>query len=86
MLINIRISELQSNNRNSIALALFITILFSSLIFQVLPYSIAILNNFKTYLNDILYNISFNKSTWLFLGKEKIIKSNENLFFANSNS
>jgi NADH-ubiquinone oxidoreductase chain 6 len=49
MLINIRISELQTNTKNSIALALFITIYFNSSIFQILPYSIAVLNNYNNY-------------------------------------
>lgn len=37
MLINIRISELQNNNKNSLILALIITILLTSSIFQILP-------------------------------------------------
>jgi NADH-ubiquinone oxidoreductase chain 6 len=38
MLLNIRTSELQSNNVNSIPLALFITILFNYALFQLLPF------------------------------------------------
>ncbi len=60
MLINIRISELQSNTSNSIPLAIGIAISFNYPIFQLLPYNIAILNNYYN-LNNILYNISFNK-------------------------
>ena len=45
MLINIRISELQSNTSNSIPLAIGIAISFNYPIFQLLPYDIAILNN-----------------------------------------
>lgn len=59
MLINIRMSELQSNTNNSIPLAISIAILFNYPIFQLLPYDIAILSN-NSYLNNILYNISFN--------------------------
>lgn len=59
MLINIRTSELQSNSSNSIPLALSIAILFNYPIFQLLPYDIAILGN-NSYLNKILYNVSFN--------------------------
>jgi NADH-ubiquinone oxidoreductase chain 6 len=55
MLINIRTSELQSNNRNSVSLGLFITILANFTIFQVLPYYMAILNNYSSKLNTILY-------------------------------
>nr|QGX43790.1 NADH dehydrogenase subunit 6 [Niveomyces insectorum] len=60
MLINIRISELQSDTNNSIPLAISIAILFNYSLFQILPYDIAILNN-NNYLNNILYNVSFNK-------------------------
>ena len=60
MLINIRISELQSNTSNSIPLAIGIAISFNYPIFQLLPYNIAILNNYYN-LNNILYNISFNQ-------------------------
>nr|QUB36781.1 NADH dehydrogenase subunit 6 [Ophiostoma piliferum] len=60
MLINIRMSELQSHTNNSIPLAVSIAILFNYSIFQLLPYDIAILSN-NSYLNSILYNVSFNK-------------------------
>lgn len=60
MLINIRMSELQSNTSNSIPLAISIAILFNYPIFQLLPYDIAILSN-NNYLNNILYNVYFNK-------------------------
>lgn len=59
MLINIRISELQSYNSNSIPLAIIILMLFNYLFFQVLPYEIAILND-NSILNNILYNLSHN--------------------------
>lgn len=61
MLINIRISELQSNTSNSIPLAIIISISFNYPLFQLLPYDIAILSNYNNYLNNILYNISLNK-------------------------
>jgi len=57
MLINIRISELQSNTSNSIPLAIAIAISFNYPLFQLLPYNIAMLNNYYN-LNNILYNIS----------------------------
>jgi len=57
MLINIRISELHSNTSNSIPLAIAIAISFNYPVFQLLPYNIAILNNYYN-LNNILYNIS----------------------------
>src|SRR5690348_5296009 len=55
MLINIRTSELQSNNKNSIPLALFITLLSNFTFFQLLPYYMAILNNYNSKLNTIIY-------------------------------
>lgn len=61
MLINIRMSELQSYTNNSIPLAISIAILFNYPIFQLLPYDIAILNNYNNSLNNVLYNASFNK-------------------------
>ena len=61
MLINIRISELQSNTNNSIPLTIFIGISLSYSLFQLLPYDIAILNNFNSNINNDFYNISLNK-------------------------
>jgi len=61
MLINIRMSELQSNTSNSIPLAISIAILFNYPLFQLLPYDIAVLNNYFNSLNNILYNVSYNK-------------------------
>ena len=61
MLINIRISELQSNTSKSIPLAIGIAISFNYPLFQLLPYNIAIFNNYSN-LNNILYNISLNKN------------------------
>jgi NADH-ubiquinone oxidoreductase chain 6 len=46
MLINIRISELQSNTSNSIPLAAAIAVSFNYPVFQLLPYNIAILNSY----------------------------------------
>lgn len=61
MLINIRISELQSNTNNSIPLTIFIGISLSYSLFQLLPYDIAILNNFNSNINNDFYNIYLNK-------------------------
>ena len=83
MLINIRVSELQSNTKNSIPLALFITIFFNYSLFQILPYDLAILNNNKNYLNNILYHISLNKQEVL---NNNMLNVNDDLYFATSNS
>lgn len=53
MLINIRVSELQSNTNNNIPLIIIMGISLSYSLFQLLPYNIAILNNFNS-------NINFN--------------------------
>lgn len=68
MLINVRISELQSNTSNSIALAIIVGILFNYSLFEVLPYDITILNNYNItlnifyifYLNNYLRNLDLN--------------------------
>jgi NADH-ubiquinone oxidoreductase chain 6 len=61
MLINIRISELQSNNTNNIPLSIIIAIAFYYPLFQLLPYDIAVLSNNNS-LNATLYNIFLNKN------------------------
>ncbi len=81
MLINIRISEIQSFNKNSIPLASFITIAFSYVIFQILPYSLAVINNFSSNINEKFYNISLNT-----YNKTNVNFINENILFANSNN
>jgi len=87
MLINIRISELQNNNKNSIPLALFIVIFCNYSIFQILPYNITMLNNYNNYLNDILYSISLDKFNKNFLDKNKTLEiNNSNLSFVSGNN
>lgn len=63
MLINIRISELQNNTQNSIALGVIILIIFNYAVFQILPYSTGVLNNFFTEINNVLSNMSLRTST-----------------------
>lgn len=84
MLINIRISELQSNTSNSIPLAITIAILFNYPLFQLLPYNIAILNNYSNSLNNILYNISLNKYNNNYLNNLEI--NNNDILFVTSNT
>ena len=76
MLINVRISELQSNTSNSIILAIIVGILFNYSLFDLLPYDIAILNN---------YNINFNILFYLYLYDffKNLIDNNE-IFFITS--
>ena len=49
MLINIRISELQSNTSNSLPLAITIAIAFNYPLFQILPYNIVFINNSRSH-------------------------------------
>ena len=65
MLINIRISELQSNNSNNIALSVIIAISVYYPLFQILPYDIAILSNINNSLYITLYNLGINKNNTL---------------------
>lgn len=80
MLINIRSSELQSNNSNSIPLALFIVLLINYVVFQVLPYSIAILNNYNNKVNNSIYLDLNNNKQFLSLDYSNLIR------FVSSNS
>src|SRR6187399_2515810 len=72
MLINIRISEIQNNTKNSIFLGIFITIFLYNSIFPLLPTEITKLNN---------NNLGF-------VGKNESISinNNENLLFVSSSS
>jgi NADH-ubiquinone oxidoreductase chain 6 len=92
MLINIRISELQSNTSNSIALCIIIAILFNSSLFQVLPYDIAILNNSNgafSYINNSLYGTSESVGAAViqnnnFFNIISTTADNNNIFFVTS--
>ena len=75
MLINIRVSELQSYTTNSITLAIAIAIYFNYPIFQILPYNIVISNNYFN-LNNILYNISNHD--------DKLYKQNDDIYYVTS--
>jgi NADH-ubiquinone oxidoreductase chain 6 len=87
MLINIRTSELQSNNKNSIPLGLFITLLSNFTLFQLLPYYMAILNNYSSKLNTIIYYLPWNKYIDIVNYINKNINiNNANVMFVSSNS
>jgi len=87
MLINIRTSELQSNNVNSIPLALFITILFNYALFQLLPYYMAILNSYNSKLSNILYYLPTSKYNDIIMNTSKNLDINtHNIMFVTSNS
>ena len=80
MLINIRISELQSNTSNSIPLAIATSISIYYIVFQLLPYNIMNMN-YNYYLNSTLYYImwgGFNEKVNLNL------TSDNSLYFVTS--
>lgn len=87
MLINIRTSELQSNTSNSIALTGIVGGLIIYILFQLLPYEIAVLNNFNSNYNNIYndntLNIIKNNTNILSFNKLDIIKENI-LFYVSS--
>lgn len=77
MLINIRISELQNDTRNSIPLAILILSSLSYSVSQILPYDIAIFSSIGN---------SNNPLNGLFVKNNDVINSLNNIFFVNSNS
>jgi NADH-ubiquinone oxidoreductase chain 6 len=62
MLINIRNSELLSNNWDSIQLGVFITILFNYALFGLLPYFMTTVNNYSHNLHNISGIVNFNNT------------------------
>ena len=83
MLINIRISELQSNTSNSILLAIAIAISFNYPVFQLLPYNITIINNHYN-LNHILQNISLMLRSLANNKKINLNLYNDDIYFVTS--
>ena len=79
MLINIRISELQSNTSNSILLAIVIAISFNYPVSQLLPYNITVINNYFN-LSHIIQNISLNLYNKIWILNFYI----DNIFFVTS--
>jgi NADH-ubiquinone oxidoreductase chain 6 len=90
MLISIRTSELQSNNSNSIPLALFTLILLDYILFEIIPYNIAIVNS---YLGIGYYQFSAKYDNFIYsLGKIELAPNtntldyNTNIMYITSNS
>lgn len=81
MLINIRLSELQSNTSNSIPLTIAIAISFNYPLFQLLPYNIAIFNNYSNLKNIFCNIIDLNLENSII----NINTYNENIHFVTSN-
>jgi NADH-ubiquinone oxidoreductase chain 6 len=83
MLINVRVSELLSSTNNTIPLAIIISILFYTPIYEILPYSIAAYTsyteNLNTTFNDMLYN-----NTNYFNNVFKFLNDNNEISFVTS--
>lgn len=88
MLINIRTSELQSNNSNSVPLGLFIIILLNYTLFQLLPYYIAIINSYNDkFVSIVNYLSASNKYNDIICNLDKITKNiNNSVMFVTSNN
>lgn len=86
MLINVRVSELVSNTRNSIVLAIFISISFNFPVYEILPYSIAEIKSYNLSMTTTLDQIWQNYSDFLL----KILKlnsgeaSNDKIYYVSS--
>jgi NADH-ubiquinone oxidoreductase chain 6 len=83
MLINVRISELLSNTKNSIPLAILVAIAFNYSIYKVLPFNLSMSNAYIINVYKIYSGILFgNYSNFELKDINKI--SNEEVFFATS--
>lgn len=89
MLINVRVSELVSNTRNSIVLAIFISISFNFPVYEILPYSIAEVKSYNLSMSttlDQIMGVARNYSDFLL----KILRlnadeaSNDKIFYVTS--
>lgn len=60
MLINVRISELLSNTKNSIVLALLVTIAFNYPVYKILPYSLSMSYNFISDVYKLLSGLIYD--------------------------
>ena len=76
-------SELQSNNWNSIPLALFVGMLLNYTLFPLLPYYIAIVNNYNSKISNLIYYTSVNKYINISTETMLDIKKNSNLNASN---
>jgi len=79
MLINIRSSELQSNNSNSIPLALFLVLLINYILYEILPYSLTILNNRTNIISNTIYlglNTNFPHTETILNNTVRFVSSN----------
>lgn len=87
MLINIRTSELLSNNINSVPLALFIIILLNYSWIQISPQYSGVFDNSDTLVNNLVYTNLFEEITSFFKSLFTITDKNiTNIMFVTSNN
>lgn len=67
MLINVRISELQSETSNSIPLAIIIAVSFNYPLPETLPSSLTVLNSYAQNINNIFKDVLYNNSSSYYL-------------------
>lgn len=83
MLINVRVSELLSSTNNTIPLAVIISILFYTPIYEILPYSIATYTNYTENLNTTFNYILYNNTNY-FNNVFKFSNNNDEISFVTS--
>lgn len=86
MLIDIRTSELANDTNNSIPLSIIIAIYLNYILFKLLPYDIAILNN-NNYINYLLFGNRLNASSYHSSNYEVSVNADNglnNILFVNS--
>jgi len=83
MLINVRVSELLSSTNNTIPLAIIISILFYTPIYEILPYSIAAYTSYTENLNTTFNNMLYNNTNY-FNNVFKFLNDNNEISFVTS--
>lgn len=83
MLINVRVSELLSSTNNTIPLAVIISILFYTPLYEILPYSIATYTNYTENLNTTFNYILYNNTNY-FNNVFKFSNNNDEISFVTS--
>lgn len=85
MLINVRISELVTDTSNSIPLAVFIGILFNSIVYEVLPSNSTAINSYIFNINRNFYDIfDVNNISYSLNGILNLSKGNNQIGFVSS--
>lgn len=85
MLINVRISELFSNTKNSIPLTILVAIAFSYFVHKILPFSLVAFNYYIIYFYDMFNNLLYGKYFDYMLNNSNYYEiDNNKIYFATS--